>query len=80
MTIKKYYSITDKGKEYLDSSWFPWRSASSFMNKDERTSIDETIETLDNLSEFILEKEKLLSKENRKILKNIDDRLHSILK
>lgn len=77
---KKYYSITDKGKEYLDSSWFPWRSASSFMNKDEGTSIDETIETLDNLSEFISEKEKLLSKENKKTLKKIDDRLHSILK
>ena len=77
---KKYYSITDSGKEYLDSSWFPWRSASSFMNKDEGTSIDETIETIDNLSEFISEKGKLLSKENKKILKKIDDRLHSILK
>ncbi|MGC8533396.1 MAG: PadR family transcriptional regulator [Candidatus Parvarchaeum sp.] len=77
---KKYYSITDKGKEYLDSSWFPWRSASSFMNKDEGTSIDETVETLDNLSEFISEKSKLLSKENKKILKVVDERLHSLLK
>lgn len=77
---KKYYSITPKGKEYLDSSWFPWRSASSFMNKDEGASIDETVETLDNLSEFILEKAKLLNKENKKILKKIDERLHSILK
>ena len=77
---KKYYSITDKGKEYLDSSWFPWRSASSFMNKDEGTSIDETIETLDNLSEFLAEKGKLLSKENKKTLRIIDDRLHGLLK
>ena len=77
---KKYYLITDRGKEYLDSSWFPWRSASSFMNKDESTSIDETIETLDNLSEFIFEKEKLLSKENKKTLEKRDSRLHSILK
>ncbi|MCL4396974.1 PadR family transcriptional regulator [Candidatus Parvarchaeota archaeon] len=77
---KKYYSVTEKGKEYLDSSWFPWRSASSFMNKDEGTSIDETIETLDNLSEFISEKEKILSKENKKALKMIEDRLHSLLK
>lgn len=77
---KKYYSITEKGKEYLDSSWFPWRSASSFMNKDEGTSIDETIETLDNLSEFISEKEKLLSKENKKALKMIENRLQSLLK
>jgi len=76
---KKYYSITDKGKEYLDSSWFPWKSASSFMNKDEKTSIDETIDTLDNLSEFILEKKKLISKEDKKTLKMIDDRLHSLL-
>lgn len=77
---KKYYSVTNKGKEYLDSSWFPWRSASSFMNKDEGTSINETIETLDNLSEFISEKEKLLSNENKKTLKKVGDRLHAILK
>ena len=50
------------------------------MNKDEGTSIDETIETLDNLSEFLAEKGKLLSKENKKTLKIIDDRLHGLLK
>lgn len=69
---KKYYSITEKGKEYLDSSWFPWRSVSRFTNRSESTNISETIETMDNLSEFISEKVKLLSKENKKTLKKVE--------
>ena len=77
---KKYYFITEKGKEYLDRSWFPWRSASKFMNKGEDTSIADSIEMIDNLSEFITEKEKLLNPENKKILKKVDDRLHKIIK
>jgi hypothetical protein len=50
------------------------------MNKDENASIAESIETIDNLSEFIAEKEKLLNPENKKILKKVDDRLHKIIK
>ncbi len=76
---KKYYSITEKGKDYLDSSWFPWKSAANFMNRNEKSSITETIEMMDNLSEFILEKEKVLNEENKKTLKKIDDRLHKII-
>ena len=77
---KKYYSITEKGREYLDSSWFPWRSVSSFTNKSENASITETVETIDNLSEFISEKGKLLGAEDKKTLKKVDERLHKVLK
>ncbi len=77
---KKYYSITDKGREYLDNSWFPWRSISRFTNRSETSSIGETVETLDNLSEFLLEKEKLLSSDDMKTLKKINERLQKMLK
>ncbi|MEM0142567.1 MAG: PadR family transcriptional regulator [Candidatus Parvarchaeum sp.] len=77
---KKYYSITSKGKEYLDNSWFPWRSVSKFTNTDENSNINETIEMIDNLSEFISEKAKLLNAEDKKALKKVDERLHKILK
>lgn len=76
---KKYYSVTDKGKEYLDSSWFPWKSAAKFMNNDEVSNIKDTIETIDNLSEFLSEKPRTLTAENKKALKKINERLNRLL-
>lgn len=77
---RKFYSITDKGKEYLDSSWFPWRSISRFTNRSEGSAISETVETMDNLSEFLYEKGKILTEDDKKKLKNVDERLKKLLK
>ncbi|EFD92476.1 MAG: transcriptional regulator PadR family protein [Candidatus Parvarchaeum acidophilus ARMAN-5] len=77
---KKYYFITEKGKEYLDSSWFPWRSISGFTNGHKEVGVSDTVEMVDNLSEFLLEKYKVLSVDDKKAIKRIEERLQKILK
>ena len=61
---KKYYKTTDKGRELLGNSWFPWRN---FGGMGGVTSIDDAIKNLEVLSEYILDnREKIKEDEKRR--------------
>ena len=78
---RKLYSITKRGEEYLNQSWFPWKNAARFINTDSGANIRETIEDLENYSEFLLEKkDQIKDKESLETIKKVIDKLNSVYK
>ncbi len=74
---KKYYSITEKGKEILEGSWFPWNRMRAWTGFN---GLDESVDTLEMLTDYITDnKDKVAQKEEmRKRIKTIAERLLSI--
>ncbi|MCL5009672.1 MAG: PadR family transcriptional regulator [Candidatus Parvarchaeota archaeon] len=73
---KKYYKITEKGKETINGSWFPWKTFIEPQN----TSIERIIEEIENDVEYILEKADEVNKSRsaRAELKKIVEKLKKI--
>ncbi len=74
---KKYYSVTDKGKEVLEGSWFPWRTMGGLTGF---SGIDDALRNVEILTDYIMDnREKLDGNEDyRTRIKNIVDRLGSL--
>lgn len=74
---KKLYSTTEKGKELLDQSWFPWRAATGLTRFN---SIDDALKNVEVLVEYLSDnKEKIVeAHENRERISKIIDRLKEI--
>ncbi|MEM0141108.1 MAG: PadR family transcriptional regulator [Thermoplasmatales archaeon] len=73
---KKFYSATNKGKETLEESWFPWKMAPGIQN----TSYNETLRNMESLVNFLVEsKDKVREDpEAKKRIKDLIERLQYI--
>ncbi len=56
---KKYYKITDKGRELINNSWFPWKK---FMRPQATNTIDNTLNDMENEVEYLTEKSEDINK------------------
>jgi DNA-binding PadR family transcriptional regulator len=74
---KKFYSVTDKGREFLDGSWFPWRTASNLAGFN---GLDEAVENMETIVEYILDnKERVAGDDNLRVkINSMVERLRSI--
>ncbi|MGC8682105.1 MAG: PadR family transcriptional regulator [Candidatus Acidifodinimicrobium sp.] len=77
---KKYYSITKEGSEYLDNSWFPWKDIiREKLSPGRGYDLEDTIEDIQYLSQFLIDNKEKLSKENVNSIKETIDKLKSLL-
>lgn len=74
---KKFYSPTDKGRDLLEGSWFPWRMVDASGGFE---GIEGAIGSMETLTEYIIDnREKIAENETvKKKISNIIDRLKSI--
>ncbi|MCL4399186.1 PadR family transcriptional regulator [Candidatus Parvarchaeota archaeon] len=72
---KKYYTITEKGKETINNSWFPWKT---LMKRENKGSVENTIEEMEGEAEYISEKLDYINKkpELKKRLNRIIQKLN----
>jgi DNA-binding PadR family transcriptional regulator len=73
---KKYYKITEKGKDVINSSWFPWKN---FIEPQD-TSLEKTIKEIENDVEYLLEKSEDIKKNPSMMVKlrRITDKLKKV--
>ncbi|MEM0073766.1 MAG: PadR family transcriptional regulator [Thermoplasmatales archaeon] len=73
---RKFYSPTDKGKQVLDESWFPWRFAQGIQT----SSYKDAIRNLELLTDFLVDSKDKIKEdpEAKKKIKDIIDRLQYI--
>ncbi len=74
---KKYYAITEKGKELVNYSWFPWKK---FVQPEKTGTVDKTLDDMDNEVEYLLEKSEDIKKSASKKakLKRIIEKLKKV--
>jgi DNA-binding PadR family transcriptional regulator len=74
---KKFYSVTDKGREFLEGSWFPWRTAGGLTGFN---GLNEAVENMETIVEYVLDnREKIEADENLKgKISGIVERLKTI--
>lgn len=66
---KKFYLATEKGKEQLDNSWFPWKEIrSKYMGFG---GVKEAVEKLENYSDYVIDNSAEVKK-SKDSLKRID--------
>ncbi len=66
---KKFYLATEKGKEQLDNSWFPWKEIrSKYMGFG---GVKEAVEKLENYSDYVIDNSTEVKK-SKDSLKRID--------
>lgn len=49
---KKYYSVTDGGREILEGSWFPWRTMGGLSGF---SGLEDAVRNIEILSDYILD-------------------------
>jgi DNA-binding PadR family transcriptional regulator len=72
---KKYYFTTEKGKDLLKGSWFPWRTAGGLTGV---TGIEDAVRNIENLVEYLLDNKEKVAED--KDLKSKVDQIVSRLK
>ena len=70
---KKFYISTDKGKEQLDNSWFPWKEIKQRNAK--FGGADEAIEKLEIYSEYLMDNSTEVKKDKKSV-----ERISAIVK
>ena len=77
---KKYYTITKEGSEYLDNSWFPWKDIlREKLNPGRSHDVEDTIENIEFLSQFLIDNKEKLNKTDLNSLKKTIDKLKGLL-
>ncbi|MEM0127684.1 MAG: PadR family transcriptional regulator [Thermoplasmatales archaeon] len=73
---RKLYSPTDKGKQALDESWFPWK----FAQEIQTSSYKDALRNLELLTDFLVDsKDKIREDpEARRKIKDVTERLQYI--
>lgn len=74
---KKYYSVTEKGKEVLEGSWFPWRSMSGLSGYG---GLEDAVKNVEVLADYIMDnKENIAGNTDlRNKIKNVAERFGTI--
>ncbi|MCL5407883.1 MAG: PadR family transcriptional regulator [Candidatus Thermoplasmatota archaeon] len=74
---KKYYSLTSKGIEIIERSWFPWRTVGGFPGFN---GLEDALKNIEILADYILDnKEKATANDEfRDRIKKVLERLSSM--
>ncbi len=77
--VKKFYISTEKGKEHLQSSWFPWKEIQARQTM-ARGSIEEAIESMEGYADFLLDNIDKINgnKQNSKKISGIIQKLKTL--
>ena len=74
---KKYYYITDSGREFLNNSWFPWKKQVEFGLKGNENSV--VLDKIENNIQYLADNRDRLTSDEKLRLEKIKNNIEKIL-
>ncbi len=72
---KKYYRTTEKGKEFLDNSYFPWKE---ILGMREYSNVDDAIDKIEGYIQYLIDNYENLNDRQKDKIKSTVNRLNNL--